>query len=112
MLTNMLADCQTFLGSVLSGPQLSLVVGLTAACAVIAVAIPVYASRGKLHVPGYVGLSFAAFAVGLVSARISGARVVTGTAAGMLLSIVFFLLMATTVGSVLAVVLYRHPPET
>lgn len=107
----MFAAFQTFLNLVLSGPRLSLVVGLTVACAAIVLAIPICASHGKLHVPGYVGLALLAFATGLVSARIAGARAVTGTIAGVLLSLVFFLLIATALGSLLALFFYRHPPE-
>jgi hypothetical protein len=91
--------------------QLSIVVPLLLVCLGVLVAMPVAAARGKLHVPGYVGLAFLAFALGLLLGRISGARAVTGTIAGLALSILFFLLMATAVGSVLALFFYRHRPE-
>jgi hypothetical protein len=56
-------------------------------------------------------LAFLAFALGLVLGRISGMRSITGTIAGLGLSILCFLLMAIAVGSVLALFFYRHPPE-
>ncbi len=93
------------------GPNLPVIVPLLLACLGVLVAIPVAAARGKLHIPGYVGLAFLAFALGLLFGRISGARAVAGTIAGLSLSILFFLLMATAVGSVLALFFYRHPPE-
>jgi hypothetical protein len=111
MLVRMVTDVPALLGSALGGPQFPLVVCLTLACTVIVVIIPICASRGKLHVPGYVGLAFLAFAVGLLLGRIAGSRAVAGTIAGVLLSIVFFLLIATALGSVLALFFYRHPPE-
>ena len=106
----MLADCQASLSLILTGPPLVLVLPLVSACAAIVVAIPVCASRGKLHIPGYVGLAFLAFAIGFILGRIAGAHGVTG-ALGIFVSILFFLLMATVVGSVLALFFYRQPPE-
>jgi hypothetical protein len=92
-------------------PNLPVSVPLLLACLGVLVGIPVAAARGKLHVPGYAGLAFLAFILGLVLGRIAGARAVSGTIAGLSLSILFFLLMATAVGSVLALLFYRHPPE-
>jgi len=93
------------------GARLPVAVPLGLACLAIVVAIPFAAARAKLHLPGYVGLAFLTSALGLLFGRISGARAVTGTIAGFSLSILFFLLMATAVGSVLALFFYRHPPE-
>jgi hypothetical protein len=107
----MFATYEMVVSSFLGGPRLLLIAGLVLVCAAIVVAIPVCASRGKLHVPGYVGLALLSFVIGLVSARIAGARAVTGTIAGVLLSIVFFLLIATALGSILALFFYSHPPE-
>jgi hypothetical protein len=92
-----------------AGPNLFAVVPLVLACFAVLIAIPATAARGKLHVPGYAGLAFLGFALGLLVARISGARSITGTLTGLSLSILFFLLMATAVGSVLAIFFYRHP---
>jgi hypothetical protein len=93
------------------GPKLPVVVPLFLGCFVVVVAVPWAAARGKLHVPGYVGLAFLAFALGLLLGRISGVRGVAGTPWGVFLSVVFFLLMATAMGSILALFFYRHPPE-
>jgi hypothetical protein len=92
-------------------PNLAVMVPLLLACLGVLVAVPVAAARGKLHVPGYVGLAFLAFAIALLFGWIAGARGVTGTIAGLSLSILFFLLMATAAGCVLALFFYRHPPE-
>jgi len=89
----------------------SMIIFLISASAVIAVGISVCARRGKLHIPGYIGLAFFAFAVALILGRISGARGVTGTHFGFLLSVLFFLLMAVAVSSILALFFYRHPPQ-
>jgi hypothetical protein len=93
------------------GPRLLVLVPLGLACLAVLVVLPWAAARGKLHVPGYVGLAFLGCVLGLLLGRISGARGVSGTIGGLFLSILFFLLMATAVGSVLALFFYRHPPE-
>jgi lysylphosphatidylglycerol synthetase-like protein (DUF2156 family) len=89
-----------------------MIIFLSLASAAIAVGISVCARRGKLHIPGYIGLAFLAFAVALILGKISGARAVTGTHFGLLLSILFFLLMAVAVSSIVALFFYRHPPQS
>jgi len=89
--------------------KLSVVASLLLACFSILAGIPFAAARGKLHIPGYVGVALLAFAIGLLLGRIAGAHGVTGTLLGFSLSIVFFLLIATAVGSVLALFFYHHP---
>lgn len=90
-------------------PNLFVVVPLVLVCLAVLLAMPAAAARGKLHVPGYAGLAFLGFALGLLAGRISGASSITGTVTGLSLSILCFLLMATAVGSVLAIFFYRHP---
>jgi hypothetical protein len=92
-----------------SGSPLLIAVGV--ACVFVVLAVLFAASRGKLHIPGYVGLALVSFAVAFICGRISGARSVRGTRSGEILSIVFFLLIAVAVGSVLAIFFYREPPE-
>jgi hypothetical protein len=77
----------------------------------ILIAIPWAAARGRLHIPGYVGLAFLTFAIALLVGRVAGVRGITGTTAGVVLSVAFFLLIAAAVGCVLALFFYRHPPE-
>lgn len=84
---------------------------LLLACLSVIVGIPFAAARGKLHIPGYAGLAFLAFAIALLVGRIAGVHGITGTTSGLFLSILFFLLVATAVGSVLALFFYRQPPE-
>jgi hypothetical protein len=92
-------------------PNLPVVVPLALLCLAVVFAIPFAAARGKLHIPGYVGLAFLAFVGGLIVGQISGLRSITGTIAGISLSILCFLLFAGAVGSVLALFFYRHPPQ-
>jgi hypothetical protein len=103
------AICPQYLAAL--AVKLSLVVPLAVGCFSIVLAIPWAASRGKLHIPGYVGLAFLAFAIALLAGRIAGARGITGTTAGISLSVAFFLLIAAAVGCVLALFFYRQPPE-
>ena len=80
-----------------------------AGCVVIVTAIPAAAARRRLHIPGYVGLAFLSFMVALLAGKFSGRAGVTGTSSGIFLSILFFFLMATAVGSVVALFFYKHP---
>lgn len=89
-----------------------LVLALGVGCLLVALMVLFAASRGKLHVPGYVGLALASFAVALILGRASGAQSIRGTHTGAVLSILFFLLVAVAIGSVLAIFFYREPPET
>jgi hypothetical protein len=84
---------------------------LALGCLSIVVVIPWVAARGKLHIPGYVGLAFLAFAVAFLLGRLGGVRWITGTIAGIFLSVAFFLLVAVGVGCVVALFFYRDPPE-
>jgi hypothetical protein len=88
-----------------------LVVPLSVGCFAIIIALPFAAARSRLHIPGYVGLAFLGFILGLLCGRISGVRGVSGTPTGVLLSLIFFLLIAVAIGSVLALFFYRDPPE-
>jgi hypothetical protein len=111
MLVCMSAGFPAFFGSMVVGLHFLLVISLALACLLIVVLIPTYASRGKFHIPGYIGLAFLTFVIGLLLGRAAGARAVTGTIAGLFLSIVFFLLIATALGSILALFFYSHPSE-
>jgi hypothetical protein len=94
-----------------SSANLQLVVPLSIACVAIAILVPLTAARGRLHIPGYVGLAFLAGALGFLCARFSGIGGIAGTRWGVLLSLLFFLLVAFAVGSVLALFFYRDPAE-
>ena len=111
MLVRMFPDYQLFLSLVVARPKLSLVLPLLLACLALVVAIPSAARRGKLHVPGYMGLAFLTFLSGLLLGRITGIRSINGTLAGVFLSILFFLLISTAVCSVLALFFYRNPRQ-
>ena len=91
--------------------NLPVVVPLALSSFAILIAVPWAAARGKLHIPGYVGLAFLTFAIALLLGRIAGARAITGTIVGVLLSVAFFLLIAAAVGCVVALFFYRQPPD-
>jgi hypothetical protein len=82
---------------------------ILAGCLIVVVGIPIAAARRKLHIPGYVGIALASLIVGLLVGRVSGLRGVSGTRTGFSLSILFFMLIASTVGSIIALFFYRHP---
>jgi hypothetical protein len=94
------------------GPNLHIVVPLSIACVAIVLAMPLAARRGRLHIPGYVGFAFLAFLLALLCGYLSGRRGITATPAGVVLSLLFFVLAAAAVGSVLALFSYRDPPQT
>jgi hypothetical protein len=88
-----------------------LVLALGVACIFVVVAVPYAASRGRLHIPGYVGLALASFIAAFILGRISGTHSVSGTRTGLGLAIACFLLAAVAVGSVIALFFYRDRAE-
>jgi len=61
--------------------------------------------------PGYIGIAFLAFAFSLLFGNLAGIRGIRGSAIAISLSIAFYLCIATTVGSIVALIFYRQPPE-
>jgi hypothetical protein len=95
-----------------SGTNLRLIIPLSMACFAILIVVPLAAARSRLHIPGYVGLAILASMAGLLCGRISGIHGIAGTPWGVLLSLLFFLLIAFAFGSVLALFFYRDPRES
>jgi hypothetical protein len=87
--------------------NLPLTVPLTFASLLIAILIPRAAKRGRLHIPGYVGIASFAVAFGLLAGRFAGMRGIAGSILGISLSIAFFLLMSVAGGSFLALFFYE-----
>jgi uncharacterized membrane protein len=96
---------------VATATNFSLLLPLSLACCAVITAIPVSAVRGRLHIPGYVGLALLTFVFGLLAGKLSGARGITGTNFGVALSLLFFFLIAVALGCILALFFYRDPPE-
>ena len=92
-------------------PRPLLVVPLIFISLVILVAIPVAASRGKLHMAGYIGLALAAFAAAMIFGKLSGLHRITGTVFGLFLSMLFFSAIATVLGSLAALAFYKAPKD-
>jgi len=90
--------------------RLEIVVPLTVACLVVVGAIPSAAWRGKLNPPAYGGMAIGAAAIGFSLGHVAGLRQIRGTAFGVGISILFFLLIAAAFGCVLSVFFYREPP--
>jgi hypothetical protein len=88
----------------------AILIPLVAACVAIVLLVPIGAFRGTLHVPAYCGFALLAFAFGLIVGKIAGTQT-PGSFPGVGLSIVFFLAMATCLGSILAIFVYRQPEE-
>jgi hypothetical protein len=106
--TNALFPCIT-LAIVSSKPFI--VIPLIVICIAIVVAIALAASRGKLHMAGYIGIALVAFAAAMVLGKISGIPGVSGTAIGLLLSVLFFFAISVVLGSIAALAFYKPPPE-
>lgn len=81
---------------------------LSLGCVAIIVALPLAARRGKLHVPGYVGIAILAFAASIFCGFASGYRSFAGEPVGVALSLFCFWFAAATAGSILALCFYRH----
>ena len=91
--------------------RLFLIIPLAFITFAILLAIPLAAYRGKLHLAGYIGLTLAAFAAAMIFGKLSGLHRVTGTILGLLLSVLFFSAIATAVGSLAALALYKPPKD-
>jgi ABC-type multidrug transport system permease subunit len=94
------------------GLRFVLIALLMLCCLAIAISMPIAARRGKLHVPGYLGLAGLTFVVSIILGKLSGSRHIAGSAAGIIFSVVFFLLIAMTFGSVVALFVYRRPSNS
>jgi hypothetical protein len=92
-------------------PRRFIVIPLILICIAIVIAITLAASRGKLHMAGYVGVALAAFAAAMVFGKIAGIRGISGTAIGLLLSVLFFFAISAVLGSIAALVFYKPPPD-
>lgn len=87
------------------------VIPLAVASLVLIVVIPSAAWRGKLSVPIYALLALAAGVLAFATGRLAGVRTVHGTPLGVVISILFFLLVAAGLGCFLGMLFYRQPPE-
>lgn len=88
--------------------RLGLVAPLAVVCLFVLVAIPVAAAKGKLHMPGYSGLSMLLLLVALLFGYIAGRPSVTGHPIGIVFSFLFFVLIAAAIGCILALAFYRR----
>jgi fructose-specific phosphotransferase system IIC component len=89
---------------------MGIIIPLGVACLVLVFAIPFAARRGKLSVPIYALLALAVGVVAFGAGTLAGVRSVRGTPFGIVVSILFFLLVATAVGCFLSMLFYRQPP--
>jgi hypothetical protein len=85
----------------------AILIPLVAACFAIVLLVPIGAFQGMLHIPAYCGLALLAFAFGLIVGKVAGTQI-PGSFLGVALSIVFFLAMAASLGSILAIFVYRQ----
>jgi hypothetical protein len=91
--------------------KMLLVGPLGIACLAVVISISVFAAKGRLHIPAYVGIAFLAFGSSLLFGNLAGIEAIRGSALAVALSIAFYLCMATTVGSIVALLFYRQPSE-
>lgn len=91
--------------------NLGVVVPLSLSCIVLMAVIPSAAWRGRLNVPAYALLLFASAFVAYGISKLAGAESIHGTTLGVVISFIFFLLVATAVGSFFGIFFYRQPVE-
>jgi hypothetical protein len=91
--------------------KMLLVGPLSTACLAVVISISVFAAKGRLHIPGYLGIAFLAFGSSLLFGNLAGNKAIRGTVVAVVLSIAFYLCIATAVGSVVALLFYRERPE-
>ena len=88
--------------------NLGVVVPLSLSCLVVVVVIPAAAWRGRLNVPVYALMLFASAFIAYVIGKVAGAQSIQGTVLGVVFSFIFFLLVATAVGSFFGIFFYRQ----
>jgi hypothetical protein len=91
--------------------NLGVIIPLALSCLVLVVVIPSAAWRGRLNVPVYALMLFVAAFVAYGIGKLAGAQSVHGTTLGVVISFIFFLLVATAVGSFLGIFFYRQPTD-
>lgn len=91
--------------------NIGVIVPLALSCLVLVVVIPSAAWRGRMNVPFYALVLFVAAFVAYGIGKLSGAQSIHGTTLGIVLSFIFFLLVATSVGSFLGIFFYRQPMD-
>jgi hypothetical protein len=88
-----------------------IIAALALGCGVILVGIPLSARKGKLHLPGYIGIALLAFVASFLFGLASGWRVFAGSPVGVALSLLCFWSAAAGVGSILAAFFCREQAE-
>lgn len=91
--------------------NLGVIVPLSLSCLVVVAVIPSAAWRGKLNVPVYALMLFVSAFVAYGIGTVAGAQSVHGTTLGVVISFIFFLLVATGVGSFMGIFFYRQPTD-
>jgi hypothetical protein len=91
--------------------NLGVIIPLALSCLVLVVVIPSAAWRGRMNVPFYAFVLFVAAFVAYGIGKLAGAQSIHGTTLGVVVSFIFFLLVATAVGSFLGIFFYRQPTD-
>jgi hypothetical protein len=91
--------------------KLGIVVPLAVVCLAVIVLIPIGARRGKLSIPACVYMALGAAALALGAGKLAGVNGVRGTAKGVAVSVLFFLLVAVAAGSFIGLYFFRDKPE-
>lgn len=94
-----------------AAPQSFIKIPLVLVCLAIIIAIAVAASRGKLHMAGYMGSAFLAFFAAMIAGKLSGVHTIRGTPFGLILSLLFFVGIAIVLGCIAALIFYRPPRD-
>jgi hypothetical protein len=87
------------------------ITALALGCTALVVGMPLAAHRGKLHVPGYIGIALLAFGASFVCGLASGYHWFAGSPVGVALSLLCFWSAAAGVGSILAIFFCRDHVE-
>jgi hypothetical protein len=82
---------------------------LTISCLAVVILISLLASKGKLHIPGYIGIAFLTFGLSLLFGKLSGIKAVHGSNVAVASSVACYLCIAITIGSLIALAFYREP---
>lgn len=89
--------------------KIGVLLPLALACIVLVVVIPAAARRGILNVPVYALMLFGTGFLAFITGKLAGAETVRGTTLGVVVSLIFFLLVAAAIGCFFGMFFYRQP---
>ena len=88
-----------------------IITALALGCIAILIGMPVAAHKGKLHVPGYIGIALITFVGSFLFGLASGYSRIAGSPVAVVFALLCFWSAAAGVGSIVAIFFWRDEAE-